>query len=77
MCCGFANENPQLKIGTVRNSFGELMRNAAERPQVRACYETGLGAVRERLEREGVRFPGKTGDVCFFCDYLCKEGLVE
>lgn len=77
VCCGFANENPRLKIGTVGDSYGELMRAAAERPQVRACYDTGLGAVRQRLEAEGVRFPGKTGDICFFCDYLCEEGLVE
>ncbi|MBU0926394.1 MAG: radical SAM protein [Spirochaetes bacterium] len=75
VCCGFANENPELIVGTARDSYDALMRNAAERPLIRACYETGLGETRKRLEASGVKFPGKTGDACFFCDYLCRRGF--
>jgi hypothetical protein len=75
-CCGFANERPELILGVVGDGFGPLMAVAATTPQVVACYETGLGEVRKRLEAEGVLFPGKTGDACFFCDYLCSRGLV-
>jgi len=74
-CCGFANENAALSIGTIRDSYDALMEQAAANMQVKACYETGLGAVRKRLEAEGRRFPGKTDDICFFCDYLCGEGF--
>jgi len=71
-CCGFANENQALLIGTVNDSYDTLMANAAANAQVQACYETGLGAVRKRLETEGRKFPGKTDDMCFFCDVLCQ-----
>ncbi|MCP5454245.1 MAG: radical SAM protein [Spirochaetaceae bacterium] len=77
VCCGFANERPQLIVGTVGDAVDAIVAEAAARPLVRACYDTGLAATRKRLEAEGVRFPGRTGDACFFCDYLCGEGLVE
>jgi len=77
VCCGFANERPQLIVGTVGDAVDAIVAEAAARPLVRACYEVGLAATRKRLEAEGVRFPGRTGDACFFCDYLCGEGLVE
>ncbi|HPE88227.1 MAG TPA: radical SAM protein [Spirochaetales bacterium] len=77
VCCGFANERPQLIVGTVGDAVDAIVAEAAARPLVRACYEAGLAATRKRLEAEGVRFPGRTGDACFFCDYLCGEGLVE
>jgi len=75
-CCGFANENTALFIGTIHDSYDTLMVNAAANRQVLACYESGLGSVRKRLEAEGRKFPGKTDDICFFCDVLCKEKLV-
>jgi len=75
VCCGFANERPELCIGTIGDSYATLMENAASSPVVRARYDTGLGALRERLEARGERFPGKADDPCFFCDYLCSRGL--
>ncbi|OHD24832.1 MAG: hypothetical protein A2Y38_18765 [Spirochaetes bacterium GWB1_59_5] len=75
-CCGFANENQALIIGTIWDSYDTLMANAAANAQVVACYETGLGAVRNRLEAEGRKFPGKTDDICFFCDTLCRRKLL-
>lgn len=75
VCCGFANENDDLVVGRLSEGYEALMASAARSPRVRACYETGLGERRERLEAAGTVFPGKTADLCFFCDYLCKKGL--
>lgn len=78
VCCGFANENPQLIIGDIRtDGYETLMRRAAENPMVKACYEAGLATARARLETRGYRFPGKTGDPCFFCDYCAKHELLR
>ncbi|MDX9899812.1 MAG: hypothetical protein RBT62_12915 [Spirochaetia bacterium] len=77
VCCGFANENPALIIGTVRDSYERLMANAKDNAHVRTCYETGLGELRKRLESEGVKFPGKTGDMCMFCDFLLQRPQVQ
>lgn len=75
VCCGFANENPELIIGNIRDDdYESLMLRARENPHVRLCYETGLAARRRELEESGTVFPGKTEDVCFFCDWLCKRG---
>lgn len=76
VCCGFANENEELVVGRIPgDGVDAVLARAAASPRVRACYETGLGEVRKRLEAEGFAFPGKTADICFFCDFLCKRGL--
>jgi len=51
-----------------------LIARAAERPHVATCYGRGLGRLREEMEASGFRFPGRTGDQCFFCDWLCALG---
>ncbi len=77
VCCGFANENPQLIIGDVRkDDYRSLMRRASSEPLVRACFADGLSATRARLEAAGRRFQGKTADTCFFCDFLAKKGMI-
>lgn len=73
VCCGFANENDDLIIGTIADTYDTLMKAAAARPKVCDCYDTGLATVRKKLEASGVRFPGKTDDMCFFCDYVSKH----
>ncbi|HSV56904.1 MAG TPA: radical SAM protein [Magnetospirillaceae bacterium] len=78
VCCGYGNENASLIVGDVRDDdFDSLMRTATANPHVRLCYEQGLEARRRELEAAGVRFPGKTDDPCFFCDYLFRNGLIE
>lgn len=67
-CCGFANENPALFIGTITDSFETIMKNAAENKMVQLCFTKGLSRYR-RLKK----FPGKTQDICSFCDYVCKD----
>ena len=73
VCCGFANENPDLVIGSVTDSYATLMKAAGTSPKVCDCYETGLANIRKQLEAKGVRFPGKTDDICFFCDYIFRN----
>ena len=76
VCCGFANENPGLIVGRIpADGCRELTRRAANSPVVRACFETGLAVIRELLEAQGTKFPGKTEDRCFFCDYLAKRNF--
>lgn len=74
-CCGFANERQELSLGHIRDGYAALLYAARRLPQPRACYELGLGARRVELEGAGLRFPGKTADVCLFCDWLCSRGL--
>ena len=76
-CCGFANENPELFIGKITDSFEEIMQNASQNKMVKICYEEGLSHYRrhelkKRLRADGKKLPGKTSDICSFCDYVCK-----
>jgi hypothetical protein len=72
VCCGFANENDDLIIGNIADDgYDQLVHKAAATAQVLHCHDTGLAALARQLEAEGRVFPGKTGDLCFFCDYLC------
>lgn len=76
-CCGFANENEGLILGRLGiDDYDSVMERAALGSHVKACYETGLGAMRQALEAEGFRFPGKTADQCFFCDWAFRQGLL-
>ncbi len=75
VCCGFANERPELVIGSIKEDAGKLIEKARIKASVKARYEFGLGNTRKALEAQGVVFPGKSGDQCFFCDYLCHKGL--
>lgn len=72
-CCGFANENPELIIGNIHMTWEEVAKNAKSNGMVKNCFETGLGNLRKELEKTGTKFPGKTTDICGFCDYYCKN----
>jgi hypothetical protein len=74
VCCGFANERDELIAGHISEGAEALVAAARGNAHVRACYETGLGAWREKLSADGIKFPGKTGDICQFCDWLCVTG---
>ena len=67
-CCGFANENPELFIGKITDSFETIMKNATQNEMVQICFTKGLSRYR-RFKK----FPGKTSDICSFCDYVCKN----
>lgn len=70
-CCGFANENPALFIGKITDSFETIMKNAAENRMVKICYEEGLLKKAKELSKKKGCVPGKTGDICSFCEFLC------
>jgi hypothetical protein len=53
-----------------------MIKRAQTMPHIQACYSSGLGELRARLEEGGMAFPGKTADQCFFCDWLCARGLI-
>lgn len=68
-CCGFANENKELFIGTVSENYQQIMENARHNKMVKICYENGLSKKIKKLKK---KMPGKTDDICAFCDFVCK-----
>jgi hypothetical protein len=72
-CCGFANENSALCIGTIDNSIAEIIEASRQNTMVKVCYENGLALKRKQMQKNGEKFPGITDDNCLFCDYLCKQ----
>jgi len=70
-CCGYAADRKELSIGNIRKDSAEdIMENLKENRFVHAVFNRGLSKIRARLERAGVRFPGKTGSHCYFCNYI-------
>lgn len=78
-CCGFANENPELFIGNIKDDLSTVLKNAETNPMIKICYEKGLSHhkkfVQKALKKQGKKFLGKCGDICSFCDFVCKEKL--
>ena len=76
-CCGFANENPALFIGRITDSFETIIKNAEQNIMVQRCFTQGLSHYRRHeLKKElkacSKKLPGKTSDICTFCDFVCK-----
>ena len=77
-CCGFANENSALFIGRITDSYETIMQNTENNKMVKICYEEGLSHYRRHglkklLRTKKQKIPGKTGDICTFCDFVCKQ----
>ncbi len=77
-CCGFANENPALFIGTITDSFETIMKNAVNNKMIQRCFSEGLSHYRnhelkKQLRSNHQKLPGKTSDICTFCDFVCKQ----
>lgn len=72
-CCGFANERPQLFIGTVKDSFETLMHNAENNAMVNLCYRHGLLAQAKELQKEKKLPEGKCSDMCQLCWWFCSN----
>ncbi len=76
-CCGFANENPALFIGTIHDSFESIMQKAASNPMIKICYKEGLShyrrhGLKKSLRSQKKKLSGKCSDICSFCDFVCK-----
>lgn len=68
-CCGFANENAPLILGTLDDTFDQIIKNAETNKMVEICYKTGLSKKIREVKKIS---PGKTNDICTFCDFICK-----
>ena len=70
-CCGYAHHSKRLTIGNIkRESAKEIASNAMHNAFVFTVFKYGLTKIRKRLEKLGVKFPGKTANHCFFCNYI-------
>ncbi len=74
-CCGFANENQELFIGKITDSFDKIIENAEKSKMVRICYNEGLSSLIEKYKALGKLPSGKTEDLCTFCDFVCKNPI--
>lgn len=76
-CCGFANENPALFIGTIKDNFETVMEKADSNKMIKICYEKGLSKYRKQIKKmlhsQGKKIPGKCSDICGFCDFVMKN----
>lgn len=79
-CCGFANENPELFIGKITDTYEKVMENAGKNKLVQLCYNEGLMHFKKHklnkiLKAKGKKLPkGKCGEICSFCDFVCQLG---
>jgi MoaA/NifB/PqqE/SkfB family radical SAM enzyme len=70
-CCGYASDEAALTIGNIkRDSPARILRKFSGNRFASTVFNSGLGELRRRLERSGVRFPGRTSSHCFFCRYV-------
>lgn len=76
-CCGFANEEKELFIGSIKDRFDEVMEKASKNPLVNLCYNEGLSKAIKQLEHNGAEFPfgpkSKTDNPCTFCQFVCQN----
>ncbi|MDD5422621.1 MAG: radical SAM protein [Candidatus Omnitrophota bacterium] len=70
-CCGYAADSEILTIGNIkRDSAADILRRAGSNRFVAAVFDSGLTEIRKKLERLGVKFPGKTTNHCYLCYYI-------
>ena len=69
-CCGFSNENTTLILGTIDDSFDQIMKKAETNKMIEICYKTGLS---KKIRKAKKQTPGKTSDQCTFCDFICRN----
>ena len=70
-CCGYASGSSSLSIGNIKkDTVAAMIKNIRQNPVVCAIFNSGLKHIRDRLIKRGMKFPGKTGNSCFFCHYI-------
>lgn len=72
-CCGFANENTALQIGNINQPLEQVLQKAESNKMVNICYTQGLFTQVKACKKNGTKIPGKTMDICAFCDFICKQ----
>lgn len=74
VCCGYANQETGLIVGNIKNDTPQKMiERASDSKFISTVYSCGLEEIRNKLQANGVEFPGKTLNHCFFCWYLLKN----
>ena len=52
-------------------------KNAQKNKMIKLCYEKGLSnckkEIKQKLQKQGKKIPGKCRDICSFCDFICKN----
>jgi len=73
-CCGYASDLDELTIGNIKKDTAKgLLRRLYSNRFIMTVFNSGLGQLRKRLERAGVKFPGKTSSHCCLCEYILKR----
>ena len=76
-CCGFANEEKELFIGSIKDSFDQVMEKASGNTMVNLCYNEGLSKAIRILEKNGAELPfgpdSRTDNLCTFCQFVCRN----
>ena len=70
-CCGYANELDALSIGNInKDTLKAVLNKAKSNSLVTTIFESGLSKIRQCLKNQGIVFPGKTSNHCYFCCYI-------
>jgi hypothetical protein len=73
-CCGYSTATPRMVIGNIKkDSAATLLKNARGNRFVCSVFGKGLAGIRQKLIKLGAGLPAKTGDHCFFCEYINTE----
>ncbi|MCQ2582937.1 MAG: 4Fe-4S cluster-binding domain-containing protein [Treponema sp.] len=72
-CCGFSNENEKLIIGNIKQDFDTVMHQASKNEMLKICYNDGLSSQIKAFKKAKIDFPGKTEDICAFCEFVCNH----
>ena len=81
-CCGYANENSALIIGTIDDDYETLVKNAESNQMTQICFVQGLENWRKTelkkqkksaTENATIKFREKTLSACTLCDFVCKN----
>lgn len=80
-CCGFSNEEKELFIGTINDSYEKLIENAGKSKMIELCFSRGLHTKIKDWKKfckvNRIKKPGKTSDICTFCQAVCKSKLMN
>jgi len=73
-CCGYANHHKLLTIGNIfKDTPGDILNNIKNNFFTKLIFTIGLTGIRKKMERWHIKFPGATGNQCFFCNYLLEN----
>jgi len=77
-CCGYGFHSQMLTIGNIRHDpVKTLLARAGRNRFVQTVFRRGLSAIRKNMTAKGMRFPGKTKDQCYLCEYLLAQPAVQ